>query len=86
MPEIERFQNFIINLKVNETWESVVFIGIYVYFHVQFLKTAKNNPPLSSPSYIREGDIGGRFALASLRLTKISTIGKISIGDEFKGF
>jgi hypothetical protein len=51
MPEIEQFQNFIVNLKINETWESVVFIGIYVYFHVQFLKTAKTQGSKSHPAY-----------------------------------
>jgi len=71
MPEIERFQNFIVNLKINETCESVVFIGIYVYFHVQFLKTAKNNPPLSSPSLIHKGGgYRGRVSLSVFAVKK----------------
>ena len=68
MPEIERFQNFIVNLKINETCESVVFIGIYVYFHVQFLKTAKNNLPPISPSLMYKG--GGRKGWVSLSAVK----------------
>jgi len=72
MPEIERFLYFIVNLKINETCESVVFIGIYVYFHVQFLKTAKNNPPLSSPSLIHKG--GGYRGRVSLSVFAVKNL------------